>query len=574
MAVKKKKPAKKKAKPKLSAAELKQKKAINQHKSLVRSVLRTTGFKRYTKLADKPFTIGDDTKSDFDDVYVYENIVVLVEYTTAKDVGKHLKPKKLVYDAIDENPAAFIEVLSALDADFENDIAKDYLPEELVLKVLYCSREPFDKKYEKQVPNPAFLNYPELRYFKSVTDSIKHSALHELLHFMGIAVEQVGEDGKIGANTSNETYAGSLLPEANSNFDAGFKVVSFYVDPAALLRRSYVLRKQGWRHSDNVYQRMISKGKIQAIRRHLKSNKRVFVNNIIATLDDDTKIVDSEGNTVDATKITKTTPVRIQIPDRMNTVGLIDGQHRTYSYHSTLPDDDEIKKLRNRQNLLVTGIIYPAGLSRGAREKFEARLFLEINSTQTNAKSNLKQSINLILRPFSDESIAKRVLTELDRTGPLSGHIERYWFDSHKLKTTSVVSYGMKPLVKASGGDSLFHKWGEPSKGNMVDTEDLNLLDKYVSFCATEINTFLGAVKDQVSTDSWSPDKRVDGRFITTTNINALLITIRLLIANGKTGDFNFYQKKLANFSIDDLGDFHSSQYGRMAEKIYETHFA
>jgi hypothetical protein len=168
---------------------------------------------------------------------------------------------------------------------------------------------------------------------------------------------------------------------------------------------------------------------------------------------------------VNPSQITNTRPVIVQIPDRINTVGLIDGQHRTFAYFEANPDDDEILNLRRRQNLLVTGIIYPKGLSSQSREIFEASLFLEINSTQTNAKSNLKQSINVILKPFAEESIATRVLSSLDRSsGPLSGFIERYWFDEHKLKTTSIVSFALKPLVKLNGNDTLFRRWEEPLK--------------------------------------------------------------------------------------------------------------
>ena len=106
---------------------------------------------------------------------------------------------------------------------------------------------------------------------------------------------------------------------------------------------------------------------------------------------------------------------------------MVDGQHRTYAYFEDASDDQEIAKLRLRQNLLVTGIIYPEGTSSADREKFEARLFLEINANQTTAKSNLKQAIGLILDPFAPESIAARVLDTLDRgTGPLSGQAERY----------------------------------------------------------------------------------------------------------------------------------------------------
>lgn len=563
---------KKKAK-KLSAEEKRQKKYIADHKSLVRSVFRTTGFKRYSKLADKEFIIDKTNKSDFDDVYVHENLIVLIEYTTAKNVGDHLKPKKIIYDKIKDDPNKFIEILGGLDSEFKNDISESYIKDELMIKILYCSRESYDIKYRSQIPNPIYLDYPELRYFKSLTDSIKHSALHELLDFLGVPYDKLGSGGKVGANTTNETFSGSLLPEANSNFDSGFKVVSFYVDPESLLRRSYVLRKEGWRNTENIYQRMISKNKIHAIRKHLRENERVFVNNIIATLSDDTHIVRKDGTTVDPKEITKTQQVEIQIPNKMNTVGLIDGQHRTYSYYSTIPDDAKISKLRRKQNLLVTGIIYPKGLSQNDREIFEAKLFLEINSTQTNAKSNLKQAINLILNPFSDESIAKRVLDELDKTGALSGYIERYWFDDNKLKTTSVVSFAMKPLVKTSGNDSLYYIWDNTLKDNMIANKDHDLLNDYVKYCVTKINVLMGAVKSEVADEIWTPDKKVKGRFITTTNINSILICMRMLIRNDMIGDFSHYQKYLNGFSVKKLGDFHSSQYSKMAEKIYEIYF-
>jgi hypothetical protein len=89
--------------------------------------------------------------------------------------------------------------------------------------------------------------------------------------------------------TGSTDYHGSILPEAHSNFDAGYKVVTFYADPDSLLKTAYVLRKDGWRDSLNLYQRMISKPKIESIRRYLKTQKRVFINNIIVTLPSDVK---------------------------------------------------------------------------------------------------------------------------------------------------------------------------------------------------------------------------------------------------------------------------------------------
>ena len=82
-----------------------------------------------------------------------------------------------------------------------------------------------------------------------------------------------------------------------------------YVDPEALLSTCYVLRKDGWEDRGQLYQRMISKRKIEAIRKYLLAQKRVFINNIIVTLPSDTKLIDDSGNTQDISKLQKTAPI-------------------------------------------------------------------------------------------------------------------------------------------------------------------------------------------------------------------------------------------------------------------------
>ncbi|MEO9966480.1 MAG: DGQHR domain-containing protein [Alphaproteobacteria bacterium] len=564
---------KKKRKPKLTAEEKKQKNIQSSHKKMVRGVFRLTGFKRIPGLADKEFSFKGQA-TDFDDVFVNENILVCLEYTTTTNVGAHLKPKNIIYEKIHTDPAGFCQFLCDLNEDLKFELLSKYNSAEVIVKIVYCSLNAVDASLKENVPNPKYLDYAELRYFANLTDCTKKTAQYELFDFLEISPTLIGAGGKIGVASELENYNGFLLPESNSNFNKGFNVVSFYVDPDALLKRSYVLRKDGWKDSHNLYQRMISKPKIEAIRKHLRVNKRVFVNNIIATLPYDTKIVNEKQETVDPATITKTQPVTIQLPRRSNSVGLIDGQHRTYSYYEAVNDDAEIAKLRVKQNLLVTGIIYPKGISDAEKEKFEARLFLEINSTQTNAKSNLKQAIGLVLEPFSAESIATRVIGELDRgSGPLNGRVERYWFDKNKLKTTSIVSYGLKPLVKTSGDDSLFHLWDDAQKEKMVETEDSTALTKYVEFCVQEINKLLIAVKMTSKPGSWTTDKNVEGRMLTTTNINAILICLRLLIENGKTAEVDDYKASLSDLKFFKFKDYHSSQYNRMAEAIYQKYF-
>ena len=569
--------SRRKGKKRLSASEKALARVRRTHARYVRSVFRNAGFERFSKLSEKEFSLDESVTSDFDDVYVFENIVVCAEYTVSKseNVPEHLRKKRIVYDYVCNSPETLLEVLGQLDSSFCSKISEKYNMNEVIVRCLYCSRNDFEQKHKSVISNVIYLDYPELRYFKSLTDSIKHSARPELIDFLGICLAELGHDGKIHEPSSSRRFSATVLPEANSNFARGFKVVTFYVDPQSLLDRAYVLRRQGWKDSDGLYQRMISRAKIDAIRRHLKSEKRVFVNNIIATLADDTKILDDKGNTVDPSTIRRTQSVELLVPNRLNTVGLIDGQHRTYSYYASHPDDADIARLRKKLNLLVTGIIYPEGMSTKDRETFEARLFLEINSNQLNARSDLKQAINRIVDSFSDESIAAAVVERLGKTsGPLNGQIVRHWFDTDKLKTTSVVSYGMKALVKTSGNDSLFRLWADPEKTALLGKTDTRLLDRYIRFCRSEINKYLVGVKGNLPAELWTPDRKVNGRLITTTAINGLLICLRLLIENEMTGDAAYYEEKLAELSPSDFYGFHSSQYGKLAESLFEKHFS
>ena len=561
----------KKKRKRLSAEEKRDRKIKSDHTKMIRSVFKDAGFLRHSDVADKQFTFKGQM-TDFDDIWTFENILVCIEFTTTKseNIGSHLKTKKIVYDKIQSKEADFTDFLCERSSKLSQALLDKYNSDEVVVKIVYCSLKAVENKYKENIPNPIYLDYPDLRYFRNLTDCIKKSARHELFHFMEIPADKVGENGKIGVESALGKYSGSLLPESSSNFDRGFKVVSFYIDPSALLRRAYVLRKDGWRDSYSMYQRMISKTKITSIRNYLKENKRVFVNNIIVTLPEDTKIVDNKNNTVDPGNISKTQPVTIMLPQKVNSIGLIDGQHRTYSYFESTTDDSEIEKLRNKQNLLVTGIIYLEGIKNVEKEKFEARLFLEINSNQTNAKSDLKQAIGLVLNPFSAESIAARVLTDLDKSsGPLGNQVQRYWFDKDKIKTTSIVSYGLKPLVKPNGTDSLFSTWSNKDKNKMLTDENHELLGDYVLHCVSVINGILMAFKANFPAMRWTYQKDVSNRLLTTTNINAFLICLRLLILNNKPVDEAKLTSMLVGVDQFDLDSYHSSQYARMAEAIY-----
>lgn len=540
----------------------------------IRSIFSSTGFIRVPSASDKEFTYKGTT-SDFDDVFIYKNVVVIAECTTlAEKISEHLKKKKVLYDKILADPIAFIEFLDTKFPEFARARGSEFRPEHYRISIIYCSRNLVDSDLKEEVPNVRYLDFHIAKYFKTITDRIKLSARFELFNFLGLPLSEIGDNVISPSTGSSKAYKGSILPEGQSHFPRGYKVVSFYVDPAALLERCYVLRKDGWDEKGGLYQRMISKTKIESIRKYLRGKKRVFINNIIVTLPSNTRLIDSNGDTFNPGSVTKTEPVEIQLPSEYNSIGLIDGQHRVFSYYEGGNYESDFAALRKQQNLLVTGIIYPPAMKAGDKTKFEATLFLEINATQTNAKSDLKQAISLLLDPFSNVSVAKNVVNRLNEGGSLADRFERFFFDKAKLKTTSVVSYGVRPLVKLQGNDSLFRVWDHPDKDDLDKENNPQLLQEYIKFCAKEINLFIAAVKDGIPSERWTSNKKQKDRILTTTNINGFINCLRQIVEHDKTHSIQYYKSRLTDVDKFPFKNYRSSQYVRMGEDMYKKYFA
>ena len=556
-------------KPKLSADE----RLRRRHYGSARAVFRNVGFRRVASVSDKEFKFNGVT-GDFDDVYVKENVILLIEHTIHKTskVGDHLKKKHFIFQEISKNEQDFLNFFRTKFPKFSEELSDKYHDDDFIIKIVYNSHSEPSSETRANVPEPVYMDYPSLKYFEKITAISKLSASKEILQFLRIDPDEVGEDGEFPQKGSSDSYRGSILPEKSSGFEKGYKVVSFYADPSSLLERAFVVRRDGWRGSREAYQRMLQKAKIDQIRQKLKKNQTVFVNNLIVTLPDDIQPIGEDKQTIDISKLTKTEPVQISLPRRPNSIGIIDGQHRLYSYYRTKSDDPTIAKLRNQQNLLVTGVIFPKGTSEAARERFEAALFLTINSNQTNAPKALRQEIQTILKPFENEAIAKRVMHELASAGPLEGHVERYFFDKGLLKTTSIVTYGLAPLVKLSGEDSFYTLIDPELKSRLDDKED-SALNEYAVFCRAKINEVLGAMKKALGPERWTTDRSVTNRVLNVTYINSFLILMRLLIKDKKSISNKSLDQKIGDISSFEFKKYHSSQYNRMAQDIYKEFF-
>lgn len=583
--------------------KLKQREKQN-HINSIRKILANIGFERLTNISGYNFTFEGRT-SELDDVFVLENIVLIVEYTTEKNPGDHLLKKDHFYQRVNDNPKKFLDFLiNEFPTDtfnhyyYNNTKTKYPTLDMLQVRTLYCSRHDIENEHKNVVTSTiVFFDYNKVQYFKLLTKAIKKSAVFEFLNFLDIENKNFADN--ILNTSSKIAYKGYVLPEAKSRFKNGYKIISFYIDAESLMRRSYVLRRESWREEKNIqlYQRMLESTKITNMRKYLYDEERVFVNNIIATIsinDIELKTFITDPNTREQTEarisIDKdgnfypnsphVEPIQIEIQDKYNIIGIIDGQHRVYAYHEGNDNyEEKIKSLRKQQNLLVTSIIYPETESPNEKNRFEANLFLEINKNQKKLSSLLQQEIELIVSPFSTIAIGKDVLKRLNANGPLHNKLVNSSYDKNKISTASIVSYGLRPLIKLDENaiDSLFRIWSEPDKLKLKEKNcnDYILRDSYIDFCVEKIRDLLLAFMRHLSGNNlWEPYSITNKQGVLgVVLLNGIMNVLRLLIENNRVSSVEDYVKSLNGIEKFRFKDYKSSQYRRMGEKIYIDFF-
>lgn len=516
-------------------------------------------------------------KGDFDSVFFYENIIVFSEDTIDKSVD-HLKKTVLFFRQCFNHKDEVLSFLKENFIKFKNGSCSQYSDSDFEFVFTYTSKKTIDSNHKILYgKDMVFIDEKYLCYFSSISKTIKKSTRFELFKFLGINLEKVG-----GQNSSSvgNGYTALILPETPSGFPKEYKLVSFLIDPATLLKQSYVLRKDGWRDNDRVYQRILIKNKITNMRKYLAQEKRVFINNVIVTLPDDVVFYEKDGKTVlkdfSANKVKES--IILRIPFESSNIGIIDGQHRVFSYHEG--DDiyeNLIGKLRDKQHLLVTGIVYPKNLPSEERMKLEAKLFLEINDKQTRTNAALRQVIGTIVDPFSDISVAKKVLNNLASIEPMKDILEQHYFDKGKLKTTSIVSYGMRHIVKFSGNDSFFTLWNNKKKNSLNKAKNLKLLDVYTKYCTDQTKVYLSAFKNNIPKKMWTTNQKVS-RVLTVTTITGLIHCMQILIRNNKIGDFKYYNKNFKKLNKKIIFTpkgfmYKSSHWNDLGEEIYNICF-
>ena len=116
---------------------------------------------------------------------------------------------------------------------------------------------------------------------------------------------------------------------------------------------------------------MIKKGKIKKIREFLEKKGEAFYNNIIVSLPDEVQFKDGSGRYVTIDKINDLEGnCELILPKEMNTICVIDGQHRIFAHYESGIDSKQerrIAELRQQLHLLVTGLVFEKDVKPEAR---------------------------------------------------------------------------------------------------------------------------------------------------------------------------------------------------------------
>src|SRR5258706_10311230 len=111
-----------------------------RHKAQVRALFARMGFERYG-VEDIQFNF-EGRSGELDDLFVYENIIIVCEYTVGKATTAHVLGKKVLFDKINDNPAAWIMEFSELHQPLNAYLkSKGYRAEESRVRVIYASTE-------------------------------------------------------------------------------------------------------------------------------------------------------------------------------------------------------------------------------------------------------------------------------------------------------------------------------------------------------------------------------------------------------------------------------------------------
>lgn len=569
----KKKCTKKKLTAEQKAAQLKKRKVLAFRKK-IRSSFTDAGFTYFSTL-DKHFPIGTRTV-ELDYLFLYENIIVICEDNTKqkKDID-HIRNKNESFAEIRNNKTAFLNWLSNTFPE-KATMVKQYRPERYFLYYIYISQAELEitEDEKNRYSNLLFWDPETLSYFNRMAQCIQHSARYEIFRYLGLKNDEIGFSGSEGGKTTIK--APIIYPQEATGLRNGVRVVSFMMSAEKLLRTSYVLRKDSWEESMFLYQRLIEKDKVKSIRAFLAQKGEAFYNNIIVALPDNVTFEDDAGTPILVENIGDFQHCNLVLPDEMNSICIIDGQHRIFAHYeapATEKYELQIAPLRRQLHLLVTGLIFPTEMKEPERKQIQSQIFLDINDNTKKVAPNVLTHIEMVKDPFSDIGLARRVIERLNKKRVFLNRFELSALDESKIKVASIIKFALRYLVTvtpAEGKTSLYAYW-QGNKEAFQQKDEASLND-YIEFCANSIDLYFSAIRDAFKS-SWNDPA---SKMLSVISINGFIIAFNRQLNKYGVSDYPFYSSCLRKLSIDFSKNgfpYTSSQYRKFSGRILAEAF-
>jgi len=555
--------------PRLTILQKEQKK----FRASILKIFNFMGF-RHLRTQNKTYEFGGQ-RGEFDYVFLYENIIIICEDTLGSSDTDHLRTKYFFYEKIRENRNEFLQLLKR-DYQDKFDEFRGYTEGRYKLFYIYIHKSPIDSDTKEPFQHFKFINDSDRIYFHKIASILKKTSRNELYKFLNLDLSEVGAPAS--STEENKIDTAVILPEESSGYPEGIKIVSFLISAKDLMDCSYVLRKESWHEGAELYQRLLLQNKIKDIREYIANKKRVFLNNIIVSLPNEVTLyrkVNGSEEKIEPDNLCDIENLKMRFPKKINSIGIIDGQHRVFAhYEGNDKHEDIVSRLKVDRHLLTTGLLFPSSISTQEKIKLESEIFLQINSTQKKVDTALLQHIEAIKDPYSPLGIARKVLVLLNEREPFLDKFQIYTFETKKIKTPSIINWGLKELVEMDNEkETLFKYWQHDDKSLLLSEErgqDADIVfQEYLRFSASIISQYFGAVKENFS-DFWLLDP--SSKLLKVTAITGFLISLRmsLRIYQGYK-DFAFYRQKLSNLNVDfskENFQYISSHWHKFAQDI------
>lgn len=429
----------KKTRKKLSAEERKQKMVQRLFSNKIKAIFNAIGFEYLpTKDIHRFFW---NKKWELDFVFLFENVIIIFEDTTlnsSTSIKDHLSNKSKLFEEIENNKEAFIKWLKEAFADKFSKFPEYDNAHRYKLYYIYGSKYPtwLTEIDRALYSNVMVLEDEDISYFHKIASNIKFSARNEFFRYLKLRNADLWDPS--GTSPKNDIKALIITPQESTKLKCSARIVSFMMSAETLMKNSYVLRKDNWEDSIGLYQRLIEKKRINSIREFLATKQETFLNNIIVSLPSNISLQDKDGNKIDIAKITDYQEhYTLVIPDEINSIWVIDGQHRIFA-HFEWNDKYEktIAPLRRRLHLLVTGLIFPVETSEIDRIRAESEIFLSINSNSKPVPQDVLLHIESLKDPFSPIGISRQILEQLNR-----GRVFNRLFELSLIKKAHIKRY-------------------------------------------------------------------------------------------------------------------------------------